>query len=54
MDSGFTVYRWWWTPWCLFAVSCAPCPVQPPKDSARPSHPSPSKCPFLAPPSVTP
>lgn len=49
-----TVSRWWWTPWCLCAASCVRCPAQPPRDSARPSRPSPNKFRSLAPPSATP
>lgn len=51
---GLIVHRWWWTLWFLFAVSCVRCPAQPPRDSARLSHPFPNKFPSLAPPSGTP
>lgn len=51
---GLIVHRWWWTRWSLFAASCVQCPAQPPRDSARLSHPFPNKSPSLAPPSGTP
>lgn len=48
------VHRWSWTRWCLSAASCVRCPARRPRGSTRLSRPSPSKCPSLAPASVTP
>lgn len=49
-----TASRWWWTPWCLCAGSCVPCPARLPRGSARLCPPSLNKCPSLARPSAAP
>lgn len=48
------VSRWLWTPWCLCAASCVPCPAQQQRGSALLCHQSLSKFRSLAPLSATP